>query len=793
MGKLSMHAFANIRRARSVSFSLVFFFVIAAFLLNAGLLVVVNYGGFFAALKEELLPADAYFLLPDVMYTEGAEAAIKNNRHVRQTQHHELIRLDAEIVFQDKAQTFNVLLANMDEPRGMSQWKYVGKHLAQRDMGVYVPDIFRTAGYQLDDKIELRYVDKDSGANNRLVFTVKGYTEDIFFSSRATGSMSFYLPEGTWKRVGEILEDPAFRAHVVFANVDDVKNVQGIERGVREALEAESIVFAAEGAFAMPLSADLILIENARCVMTIMIASMIVVFALIVVFVCMLVVRFRIMNSVEEDIVKIGSLKSVGYTNGQIVSSVLLQFLLISGLGSLFGVVLSYPALPFVSTVLEQQSGLKWEQGVDGQVSLMALLAIGIIVVAVSWLAARRINKLAPSSALRKEVTTRTFKKNRLPLEGAKGRLSSLMAFKSILQNMRQHIMIAFIVVSVTFAGAYGVIMYYNTTVDTKAFAEVPGMELCNVIVQLNPELDQSTAVREIERLAVVRKTLYLEMGRVTVEGQEAGAFVMEDYAKKESLQVYKGRYPKSGKEIVLAGILAEKLGKVIGDKVSVGYGQNKETFTVVGLSNGSAMGGENVSVLAQDYRQLNPHFRFQSLYVYLDKGTDAEEVISDVKILLDKEMLLGVTNFDKELADNMASYQSVVAAMGIIMLATTAFVVWMVLYFIINASITRKKKELGIQKAVGYTTFQLMNQLSIGVMIPIAIGAVTGSFLGAVFTNPLMSMVMKGMGMMKAGFIVDPLWVMLFGVTTVILSYFLSLLISSRIRRISPYQMVME
>ncbi|MCL1852198.1 MAG: FtsX-like permease family protein [Peptococcaceae bacterium] len=793
MGKLSMHAFANIRKARAVSFSLVFFFVVAAFLLNAGLLVVVNYGGFFAELKEELRPTDAYFLLPDAMYTEGAEAAIKDSPHIRQTQHHELLRLDTEIVFQDKLQSFNILLANMDEPRSLSKWKYVGKHLAPRDMGVYVPDIFRTAGYQLDDKVELRYMDKESGKSKKLVFTVRGYTEDIFFSSRATGSLTFYLPAGTWQRLAEILDDPAYRAHVMFANVDDVKNVQGVERGIREVLEAESVVFAAESAFAAPLAVDLILVENARCMMTIMIASMIVVFALIVVLVCMLVVRFRIVNSVEEDIVKIGSLKSVGYTSRQIVSSVLLQFLLISGLGSLLGVVLSYPALPFVSAVLEQQSGLKWEQGLDSQVSLMAMAAIGMIVVAVSWLAARRINKLNPSRALRKEVTSRTFKKNRLPLEGAKGRLSVLLAYKSVLQNMKQQVMIAFILISVSFAGAYGVIMYYNTTVDTKAFAEVPGVEICSVIVQLNPERDQLQAVKAIEGMGAVRKAQYLEMGRVTVEGQEAGAFVMEDYAGKESLQVYKGRYPRSGKEIALAGILAEKLGKTVGDKVSVGYGQNKETFTVVGLSNGSAMGGENVSVLAQDYRLLNPHFRFQSLYVYLEKGADAERAVKDVKNLVDEEMLLGVTNFDKELADNMASYQSVVAAMGVIMLTTTAFVVWMVLYFVINTSITRKKRELGIQKAVGYTTFQLMNQLSIGVMIPIVIGAVIGSFLGAVFTNPLMSMVMKSMGMMKAGFIVDPVWVALFGAATVVMSYFLSLLISFRIRKVSPYQMVME
>ncbi|MDF2822592.1 MAG: hypothetical protein K0R15_3040, partial [Clostridiales bacterium] len=125
-----------------------------------------------------------------------------------------------------------------------------------------------------------------------------------------------------------------------------------------------------------------------------MISAMMVMFALIIVFVCLLVVRFRIVNSIEEDVMKIGSLKSIGYTSRQIILTVILQFSLIAGIGSLIGIALSYPVLPVVSAVFEQQSGLKWEQGFDGGVSGVAFLMLLLIVIFIGFIAAYRISKL---------------------------------------------------------------------------------------------------------------------------------------------------------------------------------------------------------------------------------------------------------------------------------------------------------------------------------------------------------------------------------------------------------------
>ncbi len=794
MGKLWMQAYGNIRKTKSVSITLGALFLIAALLINTGLLVFFNYGSFFKDVKKELNASDAYFYLPDSLYNDQSLNYIENNEHVKKTQINDMIVTEVEFKYQDKNTSFNVGFFNMNDDREMSKWQYVGEHETADDMSIYVPDLLKAvSGYEINDKITLKYKDEVTKEKKALTFTIKGYTEDIYYSSVDTGIMGFYLPEQTYKNVSNILNHKNNKAHIVFVNVDDVANVSKIEDGLRETLGLDSASMIAGDSSQMIFSIDISLIEMARCMMPKMIAGMMVLFATIIVIVCLLVVWFRIVNSLEDDIMKIGSLKSIGYTNKQITSSILMQFCLIAGIGSIAGIGLTYPLLPSISKIFEQQSGLKWSQGFDLGISLITIFAIIAVVILVINIAARRVRKLTPVLALRGETTTKSFKKNRYPLEKTKGNLSFVLALKSTIQNMKHNIMIIVILIAVVFAGAYGVIMYYNTSIDTTAFAMVPGMEITNVVVALDNKKDTTEVVNKIKNMDKVKKVAFVDESKYKIDGTQASAIIMDDFSKKNSNFVYEGHYPNKPGEIVLAGVLSERLNKKIGDYVTVKYSDNELKLKVVGLSNGSSMGGINSSIQLREYKKLNPDFKQQLLYVYLDKGTNTADFIKKIESTINKEDYVGITNFDKELEEGMLAYQVVVAAMGVSMAIITLFVITLVLYFIISSSIVRKKKELGIKKAVGFTTLQLMNQVSISFVFPIFIGTIVGSILGALLTNPFMSLVMKSMGIMKSNFIINPLWVILFGVFVLAFSYILALLITWRIRKISAYALVTE
>ena len=203
-------------------------------------------------------------------------------------------------------------------------------------------------------------------------------------------------------------------------------------------------------------------------------------------------------------------------------------------------------------------------------------------------------------------------------------------------------------------------------------------------------------------------------------------------------------------------------------------------------------MGGMNASIRYDGIIKLNPNFKQQSLQIYLNKGVNAGEFVKKLENLYG-DSLISTLDMDKNMELGMGVYTSIVSKVGIAILVVTIAVVILVLYFVINSSVIRRKRELGIQKAIGFTTFQLMNQLSLGFLPPIIVGVCIGCVVGITQTNAIMSVAQRAMGIMKANYIITPVWIALFGVAIVIVSYITSMLITYRIRKISAYALVSE
>jgi len=786
-----MVAAGNIRKSKSITATLAVMFLVAAMLLNVGLLVSLNYGGFFAQLRTELNTSNALFMIPDDLMTDEVIPHFEQSAFVQALHHEESLVLSTKILSEGKQRNFAIMFMNMDTPRDFSHWKYLGNPLPPDGMSVYLPDLLRVvSGYQLGDVIRMAYTDAN-GNERSLDLTVKGYVEDVLFTSEVIYT-GVYVPAETYRRLSQTLGDSAVIEHLILFNIDDIANTAKLESEVRDIMGLISSSFNMEASGLM-FAGDTDMVEMARCMMASMMSAMMVVFAFIIVFVCLLVVRFRIVNTIEDDMIKIGSLKSAGYTSRQIRSSILIQFGLIAGLGSLLGIAASYLVLPFVSHVFAVQSGLRWEQGFDGVISSAALVLILSIVAVLALVAARHVKKITPVKALRGESTAGKYKRSRIKLDKWTGSLPLAHAMKSVFQNMKQTVMVLLVVIAVAFAGTFGIIMYYNSTVDTTAFAEVPGDEIANVVALMNPQADQSGAFRQIAGMESVRKVQYFDTVRVNVDGFDVPSNIVADCDMIHTRLVYQGRYPEKSGEISVAGLLLERMNKKLGDSVSVTAGEMTEEFVIVGVANGGSLGSPAAVILTADYKRFNPDFVPQELYIYLDKGTNAAEFVEMLERRFDKDVMRAALDFDKGYEEGMASYQGIVAALGLVMLVITLFVITLVLYFMIGSTVVRRKKDLGIQKAVGYTTGQLMKQISMGFAIPTILGVALGCILGAWGTNPLMSLVMREAGVMKSNFIVDPLWIAVFGAATVLFSYFTSLLITMRIRKISAYALVTE
>lgn len=783
MNKTFMLSFANIRKTKGSTASLFTMFLIAAMLLNIGLLVFINFGSFFTKMTNELNTSNVYYIISSSLYNDQVESYINNHENVINTQKEDSLWTNAQTKYKDNMREGFFLLNDADKSRAMSKWKFIGTHLPTDEMSIYIPYIYQLdGGYKLNDKFEMIINDQ------KLTFSIKGFTEDAYFSSVESGFLGLYLPHETYETVANKLKDTN-RATLVYANLKTVN--KQVETGIRNLTQSEDLSSSKDFTNAS-FSMDLSLVKMSRIMMAGIVSVMIIAFSAIISAICLLVVRFRIGNSIEDDMTKIGALKAIGYTSRQIILSVVMQFTSIAFIGSIIGILLSYFTTPALSDVFAQQSGLKWVQGFDLTISCISLFIILIIVTSVAVIAARRINKLNPIVALRGGITTHSFRKNHIPLSTTKGSLPIVLALKLTLQNMKQSIMIAVIITAVTFASTFAVVMFYNTAIDTTAFAKTPGVEISNIMTILKPDADQTQFMGNIKKMDGVRKAQFVDEAKIDIDSNTVSVYIMDDYSAKETNSVYQGRYPLHSNEIVIAGHLSNMIDKSIGDSVMVKMGETEGKYMITGLSQGSNMAGMNASIRLDGLLKLNPNFKQQTLQIYLNKGADTKEYVKTIEKLYNNQIMITI-DMDQQMELGMGAYISIVSKVGIAILIVTIAVVILVLYFVINSSVIRRKRELGVQKAIGFTTFQLMNQLSLGFLPPILLGVIIGSIIGITQTNAIMSVAQRSMGIMKANFIITPVYIALFGVCIVIISYLTSMLITSRIHKISAYAQVTE
>lgn len=82
MKKIFMLSFANIRKTKAHTVTLLLLFLIAALLLNAGMLVLTNFNGFFEKTTKELNTSNTYYAIPTNFYSDKVNQYIKNNHTI---------------------------------------------------------------------------------------------------------------------------------------------------------------------------------------------------------------------------------------------------------------------------------------------------------------------------------------------------------------------------------------------------------------------------------------------------------------------------------------------------------------------------------------------------------------------------------------------------------------------------------------------------------------------------------------------------------------------------------------
>ncbi|BBI36509.1 ABC transporter permease [Cohnella abietis] len=774
-------AMANMKKAKSAAFSMFILIFIAALLLNVGATVMSKMSTFYEDKVEELHDAHVSIVMNSASFKQPYEDYLKSYSGVKEAEKESIILLPTATIHYDKTDfSLRVGLLNADASRTIAPLKLIEESDYAKGEGIYLPYGLKAGGgYQLDDIFTLTY------QNKKYSYRVAGFFESTLMGSTKLAMLKFFLPEAAYQQLAEELGASADGTlmSAIFANSEQSNTLLG-DYNKQFSQSNES----ADSSF---WSAD---IESAKSSsMTVNIIAMILVaFAAVIVLVSLIVIKFRISNNISDGMVNIGVLKSVGYTSNQIVASFVLQFMLIAVAASVVGVAGSYAVLPPFGHIISSLNKLLWPGGAHTGTDLLSVAIVGLLVLIVALLSSMRIRKLHPIAALRGGIVTHSFKRNPFPLDKAKGSLQLLLANKSMLANSWQNFMIAIIVAAITFASVFSIVLYYNIAEDKKAFFQLVGAETPDIGIQVEPGQDSDQLLKQIKQMNGVEKAIILDFVKTTIEGQLVTTDFSDDYAKLDNPTLYEGRYPEYDNEIAITGGLARLLDKTVGDTLKVAVGDTTYPYLITGLNQSLNSAKNGASLTLEGMRRLIPGHKGMSINVYLGESTNGADFVRDV----DSEsgsFVQSITDVKESLESQSGALISAFFSVMVAILAITAVIVIMILYLVINTTIRKRKKELGILKATGYTTFQLMVQITLSFIPVVIAGVMVGGVLGSLYTNSVLKLVLFDYGVSNTRFIVSAPHIVILCIAIIVLAYLISMLVSRRIKRITAYGLITE
>jgi len=466
-------------------------------------------------------------------------------------------------------------------------------------------------------------------------------------------------------------------------------------------------------------------------------------FAGLIAVVCLVAVRFRVRTSIEASMADIGVEKAVGYTSGQIAGALLLQFAGVTLAAAAAGVGLSYAVLPAVAGVLEAQSALAWSPGF---LPLPALVTVGSLVATVTLvtgLAAGRIRRLAPLTALRSGLATHSFRHNRFPLATTRGPLGGLLAAKQAVQGRGQLAMIGLIGALGAFAATVMLSTYASLAVNPGRLSEALMGELPDAFV--GTVTDDGAVAADLAGRDGVTSVFAFDDVQLLVDDAITVGRIVDDPAHLRGTLLTAGRYPSHANELVLGGARAKLWDKHAGDSVTVSVGGRTADYLVTGEMQNLTGFSDAVLLTEAGLHRVMPDFRPDSYYVYLDDpaGSDAfvAEVAQDPRVsqAVDTRALV---------ISQQSVYLDAMLYAAVVVVAVTIALVGLVLYLVLATAIRRRRQAHGIQKAVGFTTGQLIGQIALAYLPAVLVGIGLGAVVGGLATGPAMTVIFRGLGL---------------------------------------------
>ena len=527
-------------------------------------------------------------------------------------------------------------------------------------------------------------------------------------------------------------------------------------------------------------------------------------FAIIVAIIVAIVIAFLVRSNVLDEVRNLGVWKALGYTTLQLRLSYLAIYSVINGVCIFVGTCLGIGLMPTFVHIITNMARLDCSKaiGVNVGAIFIAILLVVVVVASVVYLATVRVKKITPLSAMRSNLETHSFKKNRAPLSSSKISVNAHLGVKSVVGETHRSVMVVVIILIMSLLCSFVSVVYYNLKVDQTAIINMSGIEKADYYIGFYYE-DSSPYYDAISKMDGFEADVVIARASGNIDGDYAYGLVYENFDHMRTNFLYKGRYPKYANEILIEESYAKSKGWNIGDTIILNMAMDAQksdkSLVIVGafqniLDNARFMG--YLDILDELY-DLDEYWHKATHLLYFEKGK--MPTFSEINYVLRQVaggpvQLNGFESGEHRIQSSILDIVGTAAdAVMSVFFSITAIVIALLLVMLVRLKLLRERRNYAIYKALGYTTAGIMSQIAVAMIILGAIGSIIGAFVGALTTSPLLSLFGGFIGAWHFDFAIPWGYTagIVFGITLLI--YCVSMLCALPVRKIEPAKHLRE
>lgn len=637
--------------------------------------------------------------------------------------------------------------------------------------GVYLPMLYKTDGYAVGKTIEI------SIGSTPVAYTICGFFNSVMMGSHNCALTQIILTEDKYAE----LETSGLAPKTILCSVrlNDISENQDYEAWLKASV-SEQFPDSRTGSNCY----DIVL--QSRYIAQMICSAIMAAMAFLVLLIAVVVLVSNIVNYIQVNMKNLGALKAVGYTSAQLICSLLLQFLSITLAAAIVGTALSYCVFPAINSMMISQTGIPYAIRFLPLPMLISLLVLGGTVALAVWLAARRIKKIEPILALRSGIQTHNFKRNHVPLEKTKAPLNVALALKTTLSGVKHNITVCVTMLVLMLIVVFSGLMTENVIADITPFLNLIFGETADSAINVQCEVEKDFIEHLSSDNRVEKVYLYNSLNVSHVGGVELMATLSDDFENvNNQAVVFQGRFPKYDNEIAIAAKYANEKDLNIGNEIEIVANGKTEKYIISGFTQITNNLGRDCLFTRRGYERLGT-LQNATYYINLAESTDVDTFNEEMKELFSGNINAAINVLAT--VDGAGSvYVDLMTIIVIAILVLSVIIICFVLYLLVRTMLNNKLRDYGIMKSLGFTTKQLILQTALSFMPAIVISTVAGLIASLLMINPLMSLFLSSIGIVKCTFAPPILFSVIAGVGLVLFAFAFACLLSLKIKKIAP------